>query len=97
MAERFAGHPLRWPRLAWVQTALLGGGVLTGAAALAFRAYGESSGATIVTAHAMIAAGFAIFALMIAGAFFGHASQVITVSAVRIEPAPGGRGRPLAS
>ncbi|HYI23859.1 MAG TPA: hypothetical protein VD767_00480, partial [Thermomicrobiales bacterium] len=93
LVPRFAGHPLRWPRLAWVQVALLGSGVLAGSIALAFRAYGDSNTTVIVLAHAMIAVAFAIFAVLIAGAFFGQSSRA-TITAVRIEPSA--RARPAA-
>ncbi len=95
LVPRFAGHPLRWPRLAWVQVVLLGGGVLVGTAALAFRAYGHVNHTAIIAAFGMVAAAFAILALMIAGAFFGHPAGA-TVSTVRIGSTPGARGRPVA-
>ncbi len=93
LAPRFAGHPLRWPRLAWVQVALLAGGVIMGAIAFAFRGYGHTNEAIIIAAHAMIAAAFAVFALMLGGVFLGQASSA-TVTAVRIDPAPRTPGRP---
>ena len=93
LVPRFAGHPLRWPRLAWAQVVLLGGGVVTGAIAFGFRAYGHPNDAVITAAHAMIATAFVVFALMIAGAFFGQESRA-TVTAVRIDPALRPPGRP---
>lgn len=84
LAPRFAGRPLRWPRLAWVQVALLAGGVITGAIAFAFRGYGHPNDAILTVAHAMIAAAFAVFALMIAGVFFGQSSRAtVTASTLR--------------
>jgi hypothetical protein len=78
LAPRFAGHPLRWPKLAEVQIALLGGGVLLGSTALGFRAYGEPHNAIILLAHALITTAFLLLGVMIAGAFFGHKSRATT-------------------
>jgi hypothetical protein len=75
LAPRFAGRPLRWPRLAPVQLALLGSGVLAGSIALAFRAYGHVSTTAIIGSHALLAAGFALFGLLIAGTFFRRQSS----------------------
>jgi hypothetical protein len=66
---------------------------VAGAVAFGFLAYGHPSDTVITGAHAMIAAAFVVFALMIAGAFFGQASRA-TVTAVRIDPALRPPGRP---
>lgn len=94
LVPRFAGHPLRWPRLAWVQAGLLTGGVLIGSAALAFRAYGHPNSAVILTAHGMIAAAFLLLGTLFAGAFFGHPATA-TTSTIQLQQAPGGRGQPI--
>jgi len=93
LVPRFAGHPLRWPRLAWVQATLLAGGVLIGSAALAFRAYGHPNSAVILIAHGMIASAFLLLGVLFAGAFFGHPVTAATTSTVQLQPA-GSRGRP---
>lgn len=94
LVPRFAGRPLRWPRLAPVQLALVGGGTLAGSAALAFRAYGHLSPAAIIGSHALLAAGFALFGVLIAGTFFQASRTPATVSTIQISPMPGGTRRP---
>ncbi|HEU0113641.1 MAG TPA: hypothetical protein VFQ80_03155 [Thermomicrobiales bacterium] len=81
LAPRFAGKPLRWPRLAYAQIGLLGGGVILGAAADVWRllAAGPAWPATI--GHALMAAGFLALAAVIGGTFFGQpAGQTIGVA-----------------
>jgi hypothetical protein len=95
LVPRFAGRPLRWPRLAIVQLALLGGGVLAGSTALAFRAYGHVSSTAIIGAHVLLAAGFALFGVLVAATFFRKASTA-TISAVQISTTSGNFRRPNA-
>jgi hypothetical protein len=95
LVPRFAGHTLRWPRLANLQLALLGIGVATGAVALVMRGYGHLNTELILGAQIAVAGGFALFALIVGGTFFSSRSPV-TVSPIRftrskpsIERAPG--------
>jgi hypothetical protein len=83
LVPRFAGRPLRWPRLAILQLALLSGGVLAGSTALAFRAYGHVSEAAIIGAHALLAAGFALLGLLIAATFFRKPTTA-TISTIQL-------------
>jgi hypothetical protein len=92
LIPRLAGHSLRWPRLANIQLALLGSGILIGAIALVFRGYGHLNTAVILGAQIMVSAGFILFALIIGGTFFAKKSP-ITVSGIQIgtRPQPAGR------
>ena len=67
LVPRFAGHPLRWPRLAPVQLGALSAGVVLAVVALVWRAYGVGSPALLLLAQVLIASGFALFALLVAG------------------------------
>ena len=66
LIPRFAGRPLRWPRLAPLQLGTLSAGVVLAVVALAWRAYGPGSPALLLLAQALIAGGFALFALLVA-------------------------------
>lgn len=66
LIPRFAGRPLRWPRLAPLQLGALSAGVVLAVVALVWRAYGVGSPALLLLAQALIASGFALFALMVA-------------------------------
>ena len=90
LVPRFAGHPLRWPRLANLQLALLGAGIVVGAVALSFRGYGHVNTTVILGAQVLVALGFALFALIVGGTFFAKKSPV-TVSQIQIAKARPGR------
>ncbi len=66
LIPRFAGRPLRWPRLAPLQLGTLSAGVVLAVVALAWRAYGPGSPALLLLAQALIAGGFTLFALLVA-------------------------------
>ena len=90
LVPRFAGHPLRWPRLANLQLALLGTGIVVGAVALSFRGYGHVNTTAILGAQIMVALGFTLFAVIVGGTFFAKKSPV-TVSQIQIAKARPGR------
>ncbi len=83
LIPRFAGRPLRWPRLAPLQLGTLSAGVVLAVVALVWRAYGPGSPALLLLAQALIASGFALFALMVAATMR------------RCSPAPLGNSAPL--
>jgi hypothetical protein len=87
LIPRLAGHPLRWPRLANIQLALLSSGILIGVIAFAFRGYGHLNTTVILGAQIMVSAGFILFALIIGGTFFAKKSA-ITISAIQIGKRP---------
>ena len=66
LIPRFAGRPLRWPRLAPLQLGLLSSGVVLAVVALVWRAYGAGSPALLLLGQALIASGFALFGLLLA-------------------------------
>jgi hypothetical protein len=74
LAPRFAGKPLRWPRLARTQVGLLGGGIVLAAAADAWRLLGAGPVWLAVVGHLLVAAGFLSLAVVIGGTFFGQRS-----------------------
>jgi hypothetical protein len=69
LVPRFVGRPLRWPRLAWLQLALVGGGSALGAFALYRRAYGDPTLVPLALAQAFIALGLLLFAVSIVATF----------------------------
>ncbi len=83
LVPRFAGRPLRWPRLAGVQLALLGGGVVLGAVAAAQRAYGGDPVVSLKLAQVAVAAGFALFAAIVAGTFGGRPGASVVLALPR--------------
>lgn len=80
LVPRFAGRPLRWPRLAGVQLALLGGGVALGAVAAAQRGYGHDPVISLRLAQMAVAGGFALFAIIVAGTFGGRPGVAVALS-----------------
>ena len=88
LVPRFAGHPLRWPRLANLQLALLGAGIVIGAVALSLRGYGHVNTTVILGAQVMVAVGFALFALIVGGTFFAKksAAAVSTIQMMKARP-----------
>lgn len=96
LVPRFAGRPLRWPRLANLQLALLGAGIVVGAAALAFRGYGHANAAIVLAAQALVSAGFAMLGAVIAGTFYARRStSAATVSTIPIVKRPAGAALPV--
>lgn len=93
---RFAGRPLRWPRLAPLQLALLGGGVTLAASAGGWRAFAASDPLTAAAGMGMglAALGFALFAALVAGTFFGGARGKTGTAAPLVLAKPTGAGRP---
>lgn len=87
LVPRFAGQPLRWPRLAHVQLAALLCGIILGAAALAWRAYGSGPAALVLAAQLLVAAGYLLLGLLFAGTFQqrqrGRAVTVATLPLVK--------------
>ena len=86
LAPRLASSPLRWPRLAAIQLALLGSGVVVSASAFAARGYGHDPGIALSLGQAMQTAAFATFALIIGATFRGRRGQAVSLAA----PRPGG-------
>ncbi|HEU5434201.1 MAG TPA: hypothetical protein VFU81_21195 [Thermomicrobiales bacterium] len=81
LAPRFAGKPLRWPRLAQLQIGLLGGGVLLGVTGDAWRLLGAGPLWPAVAGHLLATAGFLALAIVIGGTFFGQrAGQTIGIA-----------------
>lgn len=90
LVPRFAGQPLRWPRLALPQLSLLLAGVILGALALAWRAYGGAPTALLPIAQGLVAAGFLLFGAIVAGTFWQkRGSNVnVTVAALPLAQRP---------
>ena len=86
LAPRFAGQPLRWPRLAPVQLSVLAAGVGLGAAAFAWRAYGDGPASLVLVAHGFVCAGFLLFGIQVAGTFQGRRPG--TVASLPLVPKP---------
>lgn len=91
---RFAGRPLRWPRLAWFHLGLLAGGVALAAAGGFWRAAGGPIWPTIA-GMSLVTTGFVIFATVIGGTFFAPPRKFGTVSSsLTIEPRGSGKRSP---
>jgi hypothetical protein len=86
LAPRFAGQPLRWPRLAPVQLSVLAAGVGLGAAAFAWGAYGDGPASLVLVAHGFVCAGFLLFGIQVAGTFQGRSTG--TVASLPLVPKP---------
>jgi hypothetical protein len=84
LVPRFAGQPLRWPRLAAVQLGALMVGVVLGAVAMAWRAYGDGPASLVLFAQGLVCAGFLLFGMQIAGTF--HQKSAGTVTALVLRP-----------
>lgn len=69
LVPRFAGQPLRWPRLAWVQLGALLCGIVLGAVTFAWRAYGDASPGLVLIAQTLVATGYLLLGILIAGTF----------------------------
>jgi hypothetical protein len=81
---RLAGQPLRWPWLAPVQLGAVFGGVGLSVAAIGLRAHAQGPDGLVLTAGAVIAAGFVLFGLQVAGTF--RHTSVGTVAALPYMP-----------
>jgi hypothetical protein len=86
LAPRFAGQPLRWPRLAPIQLSLLAAGAGLGAAAFAWRAYGDGPASLVLVAQGFVCAGFLLLAVQVAGTFQGRSAG--TVASLPLVPKP---------
>jgi hypothetical protein len=84
LVPRFAGQPLRWPRLATAQLSALVIGVALAAVAFAWRAYGDGPASFVLFAHGMICAGFLLLGVQIAGTFRRRSAG--TVAALVLRP-----------
>jgi hypothetical protein len=82
LAPRFAGKPLRWPALVGPQLGALGGGVSLGAVGLWWRAYGDAPAALIAGGNGLVALGFVLFAVILAGTFRGQAGGAAATATV---------------
>jgi hypothetical protein len=87
---RFAGHPLRWPRLVWAQLALLPASVLLSASGWAWRMYHGGAETLILLGGIGMAASMALFAVTV-GATFIAARRGVTGQVVLAQPTPGRR------
>lgn len=84
LGPRFAGRALRWPRLADAQVALLVAGIVCAVAGAAWRALGDGPLAVPLVGQGLVAASFALLAVMLAGTFTAPGRG--TVSAVPVVP-----------
>jgi hypothetical protein len=84
LVPRFAGQPLRWPRLAAVQLSALVVGVALAAVAIAWRAYGDGPASLVLFAQGMVCAGFLLLGVQIAGTF--RRKSAGTVAALVLRP-----------
>jgi hypothetical protein len=84
LVPRFAGQPLRWPRLATVQLGALMVGVALAAIALAWRAYGAGPASLVLFAQGIVCVGFLLLGIQIAGTF--RQTSTGTVAALVLRP-----------
>lgn len=84
---RLAGQPLRWPWLAPFQLGAIFGGVALSVAALGWRAHADGPAWLVLAAGAVIAAGFLLFGLQVAGTFRQSSGE--TVAALPFVAKPG--------
>jgi hypothetical protein len=88
LAPRFAGQPLRWPRLAPTQLAVLTIGIVLGALALAWRGYGHGPAALLLAAQTPVAAGYLLFGALVVGTFRPRKPGAGTVAALPMVTRP---------
>jgi hypothetical protein len=86
LAPRFAGQPLRWPRLAPLQLSALIGGVALAALASAWRVYGQGPTSLVLIGQGLTSLGFLLFAIVVAGTF--RQTSDGTVAALSLRPVP---------
>ncbi len=91
LAPRFAGMPLRWPRLVPVQLSLTIGSLAAGIALIWLRVEGYETGAAVQMAHLGSAIGLGLLGAMVAATF--AAPRRNTVGMMALVPRPGHRGR----
>lgn len=89
LVPRFAGCPLRWPRLAPVQVGLLLLSVAGGSIALAARGYGKEVDPALALTQLLAAAAFGLLGAMVGGTFLNKPGAAVAIIAPR-RPAPGG-------
>lgn len=87
LAPRFAGMPLRWPRLALVQLALTIGSLALGIVLLWLRIEGHDTNEAVQAAHLGSAIGLGLLGVMVAGTF--AAPKRHPVGTIQIMPRPG--------
>ena len=81
LIPRFAGAPLRWPRLAPVQLATLVIGLVLSVVTLWLRSRGDDLTSLLLAAHILMAAGLGLFALIAAGTY--RASRPAPAAAIQ--------------
>lgn len=86
LAPRFAGTPLRWPRLMPVQLALTIGSLAAGVVLLWLRIEGHDTGSGVQLAHVGSALGIVILGAIVAATFAAPKRQ--TVSFIQMMPGP---------
>jgi hypothetical protein len=86
LVPRFAGQPLRWPRLATVQIALLTFGIALWVLVRLAIAQGGALAWALVAAQLLVAAGFLLLAVVVAGTF--RRRRRGTTAALPIAPRP---------
>ena len=98
LVPRFAGRPLRWPRLASAQLGALAAGSILGAAAWLWRTAGGAPSELLIAAQALVAIGFLLFGVLVAATFRGRAGYwvaplSVTPRSAVARPRPVARGR----
>jgi hypothetical protein len=88
LAPRFAGRPLRWPRLAPVQLWMLAAGIVLGVAALVWRVYAGGPAALVLASQLLVAASYLLFGILVAGTFFARRKQAGTVASLQLGARP---------
>lgn len=84
LAPRFAGAPLRWPRLVPLQLGLTIGGLAASVALVWLRIYGHDAGVGVGLAHLVCAAGLGLMSVMVAATFAsGRRAQAVPIQVMR--------------
>ncbi|MCC6312903.1 MAG: cbb3-type cytochrome c oxidase subunit I [Thermomicrobiales bacterium] len=83
LIPRFAGRPLRWPRLAATQLALLGGGVALTAVGWAWRGWAGGPLAIIAVGQALVVIGFVLFGAIMFGTFTRAGSGAVSAATIQ--------------
>lgn len=74
LVPRFAGNPLRWPRLAFAQVAVLATGVVVAAVGTGWRMLGDGPALVVTLGFGLVALGFVMLATVLGGTFFAPRS-----------------------
>ena len=90
LGPRFAGQPLRWPKLAWAQIGLLAAGIAVAAIGWGLRMNWAGAAGLILAGQAMTMVSFGLLAAVIGGTFWQKRRGVATGSLV-LQPRPGGQ------